>query len=54
MHPRLNFQIHEFDYQEDTPIVIFEIPPYLHTPVRFEDKEYFRIGSTTRRLRDHP
>lgn len=53
-HPRLEFRIHEFDYDSELPVVMFEITPCWHTPVRFEDLEFIRVGSTKRRLKDFP
>jgi predicted HTH transcriptional regulator len=53
-YPRVDFRIHEFEYQGGLPLVIFEIIPCWHTPVRFGDHEFIRVGSTKRRLKDYP
>ena len=53
-YPRVDFRIHEFEYRPGVPVVIFEIIPCWHTPVRFKDHEYIRVGSTKRRLKDYP
>jgi predicted HTH transcriptional regulator len=53
LFPSVDFRIHEFEYQ-NKPIVIFEIPLALHTPVRFRETEYIRVGSYKRKLKDFP
>lgn len=53
-YPRLDFRIHEFEYRPGIPVVLFEIVPCWHTPVRFKDHEFIRVGSTKRRLKDYP
>jgi ATP-dependent DNA helicase RecG len=53
-YPRVDFRIHEFDYRPDARVVLFEIMPCWHTPVRFGDQEYIRVGSSKRRLKDYP
>jgi ATP-dependent DNA helicase RecG len=52
--PRVDFRIHEFDYCPQIPVVLLEIYPCWHTPVRFGDTEFIRVGSTKRRLKDYP
>lgn len=52
--PRLDFRIHEFEDDSGVPVVMFEIFPCWHTPVRFGDTEFIRVGSTQRRLKDYP
>ena len=51
--PRIDFRIHEFQY-EGMSVVALEIPPCLHTPVRFQDTEYIRIGTYKKKLKDYP
>ena len=51
--PRVDFRIHDFLYDRK-PVVVFEIPPCLHTPVRFDDTEYIRVGTYKKKLRDYP
>ncbi len=53
-YPRVDFRIHEFEYSPGVPVVLFEIIPCWHTPVRFKDHEFIRVGSTKRRLKDYP
>lgn len=53
LHPSVNFRIHEGVVGE-VPVAVFEVPAAAHTPVRFRDFEYIRVGSYKKRLRDHP
>ena len=53
VRPSVNFQFHESSI-DDHRIVYAEITAASHTPVRFKDFEYIRVGHTTRKLRDHP
>lgn len=53
LHPRVNFTIHEFDYKGNS-IVIFEVQPCQHTPVRFKEAEWIRSGSYKKKLKDFP
>jgi ATP-dependent DNA helicase RecG len=53
LRPSINFKIHE-GMVAGQPIVLFEIPATAHTPVRFGDFEYIRVGSYKKKLRDHP
>ena len=53
MDPKIDFRIHEFFYQEKG-FVIFQIPPAVSQPVKFENIAYIRIGSATPKLNDHP
>ncbi len=53
LFPRINFKIHEFDYS-GKHIVVFEVPPATHTPIRFKDTEFIRVGSYKKKLKDFP
>ena len=53
LHPSLHFTIHEFA-EGAKNVVLFEIQPCAHTPVRWKDFEYIRVGSYKKKLRDHP
>jgi predicted HTH transcriptional regulator len=53
LFPRVDFRIHEFEH-EGKPIVLFEVPAALHTPVRFQSLEYIRVGSYKKKLHDYP
>jgi len=51
--PRVNFQFHEFMYGAFR-MILLTIKPVAHMPVRFEDLEFIRVGSSKTRLRDNP
>jgi ATP-dependent DNA helicase RecG len=53
LHPRINFKIHEFE-SNGLRVVLFNVPPASHTPVRFKDTEYIRVGSYKKKLKDYP
>jgi len=53
LSPRINFKIHEFQHG-GCGVVIFEIQPCRHTPVRFRETEFIRIGSYKKKLREYP
>jgi predicted HTH transcriptional regulator len=51
--PRIDFEIGEFDY-EDHHIVLFRIKPCGHTPVRFRETEFIRVGTYKKKLKEYP
>jgi ATP-dependent DNA helicase RecG len=53
LHPQIHFRIHEAG-EGGKNFVVFEIPAATHTPVRFKDWEYVRVGTYKKKLRDHP
>ena len=53
LSPRVDFKIHEVKI-EDKPVVVFEVPATRHTPVRFKDSEFIRVGSYKKKLKDFP
>lgn len=53
LEPRLDFRFHEFT-AEGQPIVLLEIPACQHTPIRWRDVEYIRVGSYKHKLKDFP
>jgi len=53
LKPRIDFRIYEFNY-DNKPISFFEIDPTQHTPVKFKDSAYIRVGSYTKKLSDFP
>ena len=54
LNPRIDFSIHEFDYDEKRHITMFIIPAAKTQPVEFFHQSYIRIGSITRKLNDFP
>lgn len=53
LDPRIDFSIRE-ETVDGFHLVLFEIQPASHRPVRFSGVEYIRIGSYTKTLHDHP
>lgn len=51
--PSIGVQIHEGEIDSHR-IVLFEVQPAVHMPVRFRGTEYVRIGTYTKKLGDHP
>lgn len=54
LSPRIDFSIHECNYDDKTNIVVFIIPSASNNPVCFTNIAYIRIGSITRKLSDFP
>ncbi|MGD0962207.1 MAG: ATP-binding protein [Methylomonas sp.] len=50
--PKIHFQFLEF-IVNDQSFVILEISPANQTPVQFDGVEYIRVGSYTKKLKDH-
>lgn len=53
LSPRIDFRFYEFLYL-DKSVVILEVPAAAHTPVSFHDREYIRVGSYKKRLKEFP
>lgn len=51
--PKIHFKFHSVNV-EGSPVVILEIPRADQNPVQFQSKEFIRIGSYTKQLKDHP
>lgn len=51
--PRIDFRIHEISLG-GSRFVILEIPAASHTPVRFKETEWIRVGSYKKKLKDYP
>jgi len=54
LSPRIDFVIHEFDYDVGRHISLFVIPAAKSQEVEFLHQAYIRVGSVTRRLGDFP
>jgi len=52
--PRIDFRIHEFDYDAKRHITLFLIPAAKMQPVEFLHQAYIRVGSITRKLNEFP
>jgi len=53
LYPRIDMQIEEFSVA-GKPAVLFIIQACQHTPVRFKDTEWIRVGSYKHKLKDYP
>jgi len=53
LSPRIRFKINEFTL-DGKPIVLFEIQPANSTPVAFSGREWIRVGSHKKPLKDYP
>jgi predicted HTH transcriptional regulator len=51
--PKIHFSFHTLAV-EGKKVVLLEIAPTLHQPVRFMDQEFIRSGSYTKKLKDFP
>src|SRR5213075_2726426 len=53
LSPRVNFAVCDGEV-EGKAVSVIEIPAASHTPVRFREFEYVRVGSYKKKLRDFP
>jgi len=53
LEPRPHLKILEADL-DGKHVVVFEVPPASHTPVRFRETEFIRVGSYKKKLKDYP
>lgn len=53
LHPRPDFRIYELEI-DSLKLVIFEIPAANHTPIRFKETEFVRVGSYKKKLKEYP
>lgn len=53
LDPPIGFKIYEFNYQGKN-IVLFQIDPAENRPVHFKKIAYVRVGTYTKKLKDHP
>lgn len=54
LNPRIDFTVHEFDYDTTRHISIFVIPATKNQPVEFINQAYIRVGSLTKKLNNFP
>ncbi len=53
LNPKIDFRVYEFK-KDNKNLVIFEIPPAISQPVKFNNIAYIRVGSATPKLSDYP
>ena len=51
--PPVGFRIHEGTVS-GCQVVLLEVPPAAHRPIGFSGVEFIRVGSYTKKLKDHP
>lgn len=51
--PRIHFEIHEADIA-GKHFAVIQVPAANHTPVRFKEFDYIRVGTYKKKLRDYP
>ena len=54
LSPRIDFEVHEFDYDENRHISIYIIPATKNQPVEFFHQAYIRVNTITRKLNEFP
>ena len=54
LNPRIDFRIHEFDYNEHAHISLFVIPAAKTQPIEFHHQAYIRVGTYTKKLNEFP
>lgn len=54
LDPRIDFIIHEFNYDVNRNLAVFVIPAAQNRPVDFSHNAYIRVGSITRKLAEFP
>ena len=54
LNPRIDFIVHEFDYDATRHISMFVIPATKNQPVEFVNQAYIRVGSLTKKLNNFP
>lgn len=52
LEPKVGVRIFEFEYQSKN-MVIFQIEPATNRPILFRGEAYIRVGSYTKKLKDH-
>ena len=53
LNPKIDFNIFEFEFK-GFHLAVFKVHASMNTPVEFKDIPYIRIGSITKKLKDHP
>lgn len=54
LNPRIDFTVHEFDYDLQRHISMYIIPAAKNQPIEFLHQAYIRIASITRKLNEYP
>ena len=54
LNPKIDFSIHEFEYEPNKKICLIKIPAAINQPVKFKGKDYIRIDSNKTELKNYP
>lgn len=54
LSPRIDIRFHEFTHSNGHPVAMIEIPAACGSPVQFQGTAYIRVGSYTKRIKEHP
>ena len=54
LNPKIDFSIHEFEYEPSKNICLIKIPAAVNQPVKFRGKDYIRIDSNKTELKNYP
>lgn len=54
LNPKIDFEVHEFNYDATRHISLYVIPAAKSQPVEFLHQSYIRIGSITKKLNEYP
>ena len=53
LHPQVDFRFHEVEL-DGSRVVLLEVARTTSRPMAFKGAQFIRVGSSTRKLRDHP
>ena len=54
LNPKIDFSIHEFEYEPDKKICLIKIPTAVNQPTKFKGKDFIRIDSNKTELKNYP
>ena len=54
LNPKIDFSIHEFEYEPNINICLIKIPAAINYPTKFKGKDYIRIDSNKTELKNYP
>ena len=54
LQPKIDFSIHEFEYELDKKICLIKIPAAINQPTKFKGKDFIRIDSNKTELKNFP
>ena len=54
LNPKIDFSIHEFEYEPNKKICLIKLPAAINQPTKFKGKDYIRIDSNKTELKNYP